>query len=697
MQRYFQISVHALVLTAFLALALTGRLDTPSIVLFIVGAGWSFSRTARRLRPPLTARGAFVASCIYIVVFLFDTAVVSRSFIPATIHLVLFLELVKLFQEKTDRDYFYLIVLSFLKVLAASSLTIDMSFVVTLVLFLIALVSTLMSFDMFRSERKAATKTQDVTVPLGGMSVWATVWILLIGIVLFFMIPRIGTGYFSRATTPSLLMSGFTENVELGQIGQVKLSSAVVMRVRKLSGGNNVVKWRGIALDAFNGKSWYRTNRARSLMAASSRGSFTLRPMDSSGEQAAYQVVLEPLATTALFGPHRVRSVKGRFPELENDTDDGIYTRVPAPRRVQYEVFSEIPRLTSPLAMSVTRDEAIPTEIRSKYLQLPRNIDSRIATLAQQITGPAGNIQARAAAVESYLKANYKYSLELTWDPGSQPISTFLFSAKEGHCEYFASSMAILLRSTGIPTRIVNGFLMGEYNPIGDSYIVRQSDAHSWVEVYVPDRGWIEFDPTPPDPRERSNGLLAQLSHYADAAEMYWNSYILIYDSNLQFQLFRSAQDSAQNFQMDFRNRADRWASESQVFSDGVAGYMQRLFDRRSFWVFMVLAGLSLAALRYRKQIRTQLAIRRLRRGAGSISNDVVEELFYRAIQLAVDRGTVRRPAETWREWIGTLPAEKRSRMSRVLDIFERSRYGRMPVSAADFTLLEQTIRELKA
>src|SRR5262245_61735546 len=137
MQRYFQISVHALIVSAFIALALTGRLDLPSVVLFMIGLGISVYRTLKGRPPLLTQRGAFYFSCGYILFFAVDTFVISGSFIPASIHLLLFLELAKLYQEKTDRDYFYLIVLSFLQLLAASSLTIEMSFVATLFLFLV--------------------------------------------------------------------------------------------------------------------------------------------------------------------------------------------------------------------------------------------------------------------------------------------------------------------------------------------------------------------------------------------------------------------------------------------------------------------------------------------------------------------------------------------------------------------------------
>src|SRR6185503_8107501 len=115
----------------------------------------------------------------------------------ATVHLVLFLELAKLLQEKADKDYLYLIMLSFMKILAASSLTVEISFVVTLLLFMIAFVSTLMSFDMYRSQRTSPqATTRETATSLGGMSVWTTFWIIVVGAGLFFMIPRVGTGYF---------------------------------------------------------------------------------------------------------------------------------------------------------------------------------------------------------------------------------------------------------------------------------------------------------------------------------------------------------------------------------------------------------------------------------------------------------------------------------------------------------------------
>ena len=427
-------------------------------------------------------------------------------------------------QEKKDKDYLYLIILAFLQVLAASSLTIDVSFILMLLLFLVALVSTLMSFDIYRSQRQEpeAGSTR-IDGPLGGMSVWATMWIVIIGLGLFLVIPRIGTGYFSRAASQALLLSGFTETVELGEIGRVKLSSALVMRTRLLSGTPSAApKWRGIALDSFDGRKWSKTNRGRQLRRSSGQNFIGIKPFDGVGERARFEIFLEPLATTTLFGPHAIRSVIGPFRDLELDAADSGFKRTQSVRRTRYEVVSEVP-LKGPAEVPEEAKGLTP-EQEALHLRLPHDLDPRIVDLAETVSAGGDTVLEKASLLETHLKRGYAYSLNLTWDPGVQPLSTFLFEAKSGHCEYFASSMAIMLRAVGVPTRMVNGFLAGEYNVIGGSYIVRQSDAHSWIEAYVPGRGWLEFDPTPPDPNRGYINLAVLISHYVDAAELFWNS-----------------------------------------------------------------------------------------------------------------------------------------------------------------------------
>ena len=683
-------------MSAFFALALTGRLDPPAIVVFTIAVAVSCYLTIQGMPAPLSAGGALLLSFGYIFFFLLDAWMVSGSFIFASIHLVLFLQLVKLFQEKTDKDYFYLIVLSFLQILAASSLTIDMTFVATLFLFVVALVATLMSFDMYRSERKNRAQAQQVAMPLSGMSLWATLWIIFTGIVLFLMIPRVGTGYFTQAAAQSLLASGFGDSVELGDIGQVKLSTAVVMHVRQLSGPPFVaLKWRGVALNHFDGRNWLRTGRKRFPLRLPHDGEYSIEPVVNAGNAARYQILLEPLATNALFGPHQVRALSGGIRDAEYDNDDSIYLRFTLSRRIQYQVLSEIPDRR--MFVDSPTEGPIPDSIRSRYVQLPGDLDPRITQLATEITKTGKSTFERASLVEGYLKRNYRYTLNLTWAPGRQPLSTFLFDAKRGHCEYFASSMAILLRTVGIPTRLVNGFLMGEYNPVASDYIIRQSNAHSWVEVYIPGHGWIEFDPTPPDPDRRDPGLAGQIWNYVDAMEVFWNSYIIVYDSGAQRQLFRSAQDGVQTLQLGFRQAADEWIPRAQRLSDRLSDAIPDVMGTHVFQIILIGAVIGGVLYRYRRTLATQLQIWRIRRGRCTATEDAVEYLFYRAARIVERAAPKRQNAQTWREWIFGLPdPHRRSILARALVVFEKSKYGRLPVSAADFALLEEAIRNLK-
>ena len=335
--------------------------------------------------------------------------------------------------------------------------------------------------------------------------------------------------------------------------------------------------------------------------------------------------------------------------------------------------------------------------VPGRYLQLPEDLDPRIAKLAAEITAKGTSTLEKAALVEAYLKRNYKYTLNLVWTPGPQPVSTFLFDAKSGHCEYFASSMVILLRAAGIPTRLINGFLMGEYNPVGQDYIVRESDAHSWVEVYVADRGWVEFDPTPPDPGHHEVDLAMQISHYFDAMELFWNSYVIVYDSGAQLQLFRSAQDGVQSSQALLRHKSEQWLIQGQQLSDRLSAWLTRRIETLRFQLVALFTAIAAAAYHNRRALRMQLHIWRLRRGRGTADGDIVEQMFYRAARIAERKAQKRQAAETWREWILGLPdSNGRSILTEALEIFEKAKYGRMPVSTGDFALLEEAVRRLR-
>jgi transglutaminase-like putative cysteine protease len=142
-----------------------------------------------------------------------------------------------------------------------------------------------------------------------------------------------------------------------------------------------------------------------------------------------------------------------------------------------------------------------PEEIRGRYLQLPRDLPPRVHELAKEITGEIDNPYDKARAIESYLRTNYPYDLQVPAPPADQDVSDyFLFDLKRGYCDYYATSMVVLARASGLPARFVSGYASGSYDAPSAQYTVRKMNAHSWPEIYFPEIGWIEFEPTASQP-----------------------------------------------------------------------------------------------------------------------------------------------------------------------------------------------------
>jgi hypothetical protein len=137
-----------------------------------------------------------------------------------------------------------------------------------------------------------------------------------------------------------------------------------------------------------------------------------------------------------------------------------------------------------------------PKEIRERYLALPSTVPDRVRQLAKAITEGKTNQYDKAKAIEAYLRT-YPYDLEIPAPPKGRDVADyFLFDLRKGYCDYYATAMVVLARASGIPARFVSGYAPGEYDAANARYIVRELHAHSWAEVYFPDIGWVEFEPT---------------------------------------------------------------------------------------------------------------------------------------------------------------------------------------------------------
>ena len=253
------------------------------------------------------------------------------------------------------------------------------------------------------------------------------------------------------------------------------------------------------------------------------------------GRDISYAVHLSDLAGEALFfagTPQylRIESTVIRRPS-------GNYSvAAPDSRTVSYQVYS---RLESSLTRQRPEDSDVrplSIEERDVYLQLPR-LDPRIRELAHSVSGtdPSAMIQARR--MENYLRTHYGYTLELPPSGTRRSARLFPVSSQERALRIFCFRHGRDAARAEDPSRVVTGFQSGIYNPISGTQLIRTSDAHSWVEAWLPGRGWTTFDPTPPDPNPPLMSIWTRLGFYADAAEVFWQDWVLNYDLDHQLQL----------------------------------------------------------------------------------------------------------------------------------------------------------------
>lgn len=174
---------------------------------------------------------------------------------------------------------------------------------------------------------------------------------------------------------------------------------------------------------------------------------------------------------------------------------------------IQADMFAAVTSATSYTAeayIPIVTEQALrlapadyPDAIRTRYLQLPRNTPDRVLKLARDITDGLSNPYDRAKAIETYLRSNYPYDLEVPPPPPGQDVADyFLFDLKKGYCDYYATAMVVLARASGVPARFISGYAPASYDAPNAQYVIRELDAHSWVEVYFPEIGWVEFEPT---------------------------------------------------------------------------------------------------------------------------------------------------------------------------------------------------------
>jgi transglutaminase-like putative cysteine protease len=567
-ERYFNLALYLLVLSGFGALASTGGLDLPAVALVGMALVFRGYQLLTRREFAIPERWTTFLTLIYIFVYLGDYFFLSRSFLGATIHLVLFAMVVRLFSLQKTRDHYMLAALSFGMVLAAAVLTVGSVFLLSFAGFLLVAVITFVLMEMRHSVVSESTHALDprgvaagVLSPGVGVSPTQRMAYALLAIapalmlmilagsfLIFFLLPRVSSRYLSAFTPTSDVSTGFTDRVQLGRIGQIQQSNAAVMHIEienDLAGAYDL-KWRGIALSSFDGRVWTNSYDQTQLRPAGD-GSYRLAPLreprGTADRSIRYRVLMEPLGTNVFFLAERPQRLMGTFRQVSMDSGGAVFD-IDADHPInRYEAESQLAAIDSDELR--VAPNTVPSGM-AEYLKLPP-LDIRISNLAEKVTVSAPSNYDKAVALEQYLSTHFGYTLELPRSLPQDPLADFLFVRKRGHCEYFASSMAVMLRSLGVPSRIVTGFRGGEFNDLTGQYVVRASDAHSWVEAYFPGYGWVSFDPTPAASVPTRTGW-SRLQLYVDAAASFWREWIINYDSSHQRNLGKDAANNSRHF-----------------------------------------------------------------------------------------------------------------------------------------------------
>ena len=440
--------------------------------------------------------------------FAFDALIMTGDLFIAVAHLTILFQAIKSFDLKEPWDHLQVYFMSLLQLIIASELTRSIVFGVVFIIFLIALV-TAMVISHFLKEgtfRKIRLK-----LPVAVISILT----LLTTGMFFISAPRVKGGIVGKSRMTGIKTAGFSEKVDFGSFGEVKLDPTVILRVEIPEKAPAQLYWRGMTLNYFDGISWLDTIKKRDRV-SKYENIFVILPV-SLDNAIVQKIFIEPIDSDVIFGLGSIAGIEIDLRAMFTDGAGAVFATEKSPKRLAYTAYSVL-------------EEQLASDNISDYLQFPSDF-KKIGELTDEITKNSNTVIEKASKIENYLKTNYRYSLK-TSPPaaGINPIENFLFNSKAGYCEHYATAMALMLRHAGIPSRIVTGFAGGEKNKYGGYIIVRQSDAHSWVEAVIDGR-WKRFDPTPPAPQPKMPSLP---SLYIDSLRLKWYRYVVNFSSSDQ-------------------------------------------------------------------------------------------------------------------------------------------------------------------
>lgn len=570
------------------------------------------------------------------VVYLDLTRFWGDQILRPLLHLVGFALVVKLFALRREAEKWHLFVGIFFFFLASMGTSVHPSVLLYLIAFLSLATAILMRFAALHFLARFGRATvRPESLSFGRLLAGTVAGTLVLAVALFPLLPRVGTPYIvaggGGGGGEQVASSGFSNVMMLDGIGRIRTNEAVAMRLKYPSAppGRHELRYKGATYDLFEGDGWRRSPRREEPLRPGGFGYFHLQD----GKPLSWvDVWLEPLGVSSLFVPVDAVALDIRAPHVVVDEGGAIAAQMRRSQGVSYRVA------LGEDAGSLAR----PPEMASNGLDL-EGVTPRIEALGAEVMGDEGTLSERVRRLERHMTESYDYTLDLLGRRAEHPIEAFLFEDRRGHCELFASAMVLMLRSQGVAARLVTGFLGAERNPLEDYFIVRNSNAHAWVEAYLPEHGWLVFEPTPPAGRPTAGSVtvwLKVLQAY-DYLIFRWDRYVLTFGAADQIGLLSGLRDlfdqlTAALFGGDEEESTVRPAEAGQTLGldQASAGRSEESRLGVGWWVVLGLALLLVALWSWRRRpvFDATRAYRTLRRRARRKGLELPESLPPQAV-----------------------------------------------------------------
>ncbi len=737
--KQFRPTLYVLLMLGYLGYAVAA--NTPALwLLATLATGINIWLVERGSFKPLPRLVANVVTLLFAVYLVMRVRQIQGPPILAIGEFLIFLQLIKLYEQRGNRDLAQLLVLNLLLMVAAAISTGSLLFGVMFVVYLFLSLYCCLLFHlktetdhakrvMGVDERKINPMTlkQDqrfLSRSMRRLTGFVSIISVMMAIAVFLFFPRgTGAGIIGNiAWKPSQSLTGFSDQVSFQDVARITQNEAEVAKVEitrngePYGGTGQTIYLRGSAPDTYVSDpnnvdrwKWIRSPTVASDIIPTTRGqSYELNPDPLGDERYIQTIRLLPTGSNIVFAMPGAVSIQVQRETrlLFNRSDEVIQLSENLTGDLPYTVTST--GLVAPHS-SETRDRnlldpfmprelqrrweasrvqyAVPPRIREFALQDDVAGSDAKGNLAQQKIekSQVSEIDALLAAnFEHYLKENFTYTLDLTDAKrvaDEDPLVQFLYDFKKGHCEYFAGAMALMCQSVGMQARVVVGFKCDEFNTIGGYYLVKQSQAHAWVEVLTLN-GWQMFDPTAS--REapalgKAASAWKKFMYFVDYLEYAWGNNVVNYDSDSRTNLIQNVDSGLANTAY----QTGTWMQDLKAWFD-----LQNFYWVSSGLLSLLVGGMVLvvaAAMLYFLYERMRLRKRARRIGLDQLPTSDQKRLarqlvFYDDLMRALDKRKIDRPAHMtpleFSRSIGFLPNEIYSAVQRLTRIFYRIRYG---------------------